>query len=88
MREDHINQARKEFGRNLAAIRKELGITQEELAYRADIHATYVSAIERGVRNTKIDMIHNIAFALGVPPSHLFSTIKVPDNYNERSEEE
>ncbi|PSH04917.1 MAG: transcriptional regulator [Acidobacteria bacterium] len=51
------------------AIRKRrlaLGLTQEQLAEKADLHWTYVSGIERGIRNVSIVNLFHIAMALDV----------------------
>lgn len=42
---------RKAFGEHLKQIRRAKQISQEELAFRADLHRTYISSIERGERN-------------------------------------
>jgi transcriptional regulator with XRE-family HTH domain len=47
------------------------GLSQEELAERAQLHRTYVSMIERAVRNVSIDALDALAHALGVPASQL-----------------
>ena len=39
------------FGHNLRRIRHEAGLSQEELGFRAKLHRTYISSIERGERN-------------------------------------
>lgn len=54
------------FGRNIARIRTEKGLSQDALAERADLDRTYVSGIERGVRNPGIKTVLGIARALGV----------------------
>ncbi|HEY6803740.1 MAG TPA: helix-turn-helix transcriptional regulator [Pyrinomonadaceae bacterium] len=59
------------LGNNLRRIRHEAGISQEELADRANLHRTYVSSIERGERNVSVENIFAIARALSVPPSVL-----------------
>jgi transcriptional regulator with XRE-family HTH domain len=46
--------------------RLKLGMTQEQLAEAADLHWTYVSGIERGLRNVSIVNLFNIANALKV----------------------
>jgi len=46
--------------------------SQESLAERADIHATYVSGIERGRRNVSIDILHRLAVAFDVEIRDLF----------------
>ncbi len=56
--------AREILATNLRAARRRQGLSQEELAYRADIDRTYVSALERGVYAATIDVIERIARAL------------------------
>jgi two-component system, response regulator len=52
--------------------RTSLDISQEELAYRAGLHRTYISDLERGVRNPSVDSIGKLARALEVSVSDLF----------------
>jgi transcriptional regulator with XRE-family HTH domain len=47
-------------------VRKEKGLTQEELAQRVDLHETYISLIERGQRNPTWGVVHRISRTLGV----------------------
>lgn len=54
------------FGRNIARIRTQKGLSQDALAEKADLDRTYVSGIERGVRNPGIKTVLRIARALGV----------------------
>jgi transcriptional regulator with XRE-family HTH domain len=54
------------FGRRLRELRKERGLSQEELAFRAGLHRTYVSSAERGERNVSLINIKRLAKALGV----------------------
>lgn len=56
---------------NIRRFRRELGISQEELAHRAKIHRTYMSSIERAQRNIAIDNIKKIANGLEVKPHQL-----------------
>ncbi|MFD1191578.1 helix-turn-helix domain-containing protein [Phenylobacterium conjunctum] len=51
-------------GRNLQARRRELGLSQEELAHRAEVHQTYLSGVERGRRNPSVVVLQRIAVAL------------------------
>lgn len=53
-----------QFGRNVARIRKARGFSQDKLAEKADLDRTYVSGIERGVRNPGIKTVLRIARAL------------------------
>jgi transcriptional regulator with XRE-family HTH domain len=63
------------FGHNVRRIRGEAGLSQEELAYRAKLHRTYISSIERGQRNVSVENIFAIADALKVPPGDLLNPI-------------
>ena len=51
-----------------------LNISQEELAYRCNLHRTYISDVERCNRNISIDNIAKIAKALEVMPEDLLKT--------------
>lgn len=54
-------------GANIKRLRREQGISQEELADRAGMHRTFISQIERAVKNPTIQTLDKIAQALGVP---------------------
>ncbi len=49
------------------------GSTQEEVAHRAGVHVTYLSGIERGLRNPSLKNIRAIARALDTSTADLFS---------------
>lgn len=55
------------FGANLARCRAAAGISQEELSFRASIHRTEVSLLERGERMPRVDTALRLAGSLGVP---------------------
>jgi len=59
------------FGNAVREFRIIIGVSQEELAYRAEIHRTYIGGIERGERNPTLTMIVRLAAALEVPPHEL-----------------
>lgn len=56
---------------NLRKLRKELGISQEDLAERCGLHRTYVGAIERSERNITLQTLERLAKSLGVSPHDL-----------------
>lgn len=68
---------KKEFGSVIKSRRNRLGLSQEELAERADLHRTYVTDIERGTRNLTLESISKLAAALGVTISELFQSVGV-----------
>jgi transcriptional regulator with XRE-family HTH domain len=57
---------RERIGLNLQRLRRERGLSQEELAHRASVHQTYLSGVEQGKRNPSVMVLHRIAEALGV----------------------
>jgi transcriptional regulator with XRE-family HTH domain len=59
------------FGSNLRREREGRKLTQEKLAEKADLDPTYISGIERGVRNPSLLSIVRIAKALGTTASDL-----------------
>lgn len=59
------------FGEVVRRKRLEVGISQEELAHRTELHWTYVSGIERGRRNPSLAVVAALAEALGVRPHEL-----------------
>lgn len=61
-----------EFGEKVRELRKEKAISQEELAYRAKLHRTYIGMIERAEKNITLLNIEKIANALKVSINDLF----------------
>jgi transcriptional regulator with XRE-family HTH domain len=66
---------RRQVGLNVQRLRQARGLSQEELAFEAELHRTYISGVERGVRNPTVTVLAKIAVALKVPPDQL---LKVP----------
>jgi transcriptional regulator with XRE-family HTH domain len=62
---------RKLVGRNAARIRKEKGLTQEQLAERSGLSQQYLSGLERGQRNPTIVTVYELSVALGVSHTEL-----------------
>ena len=56
---------------NIRLLRFENGISQEELAFRAELDRTYISAVERCIWNVALSNIEKIADALNVEPWRL-----------------
>jgi len=59
------------FGENLMIHRRRAGLSQEELGFRASLHRTEISQLERGLRLARIDTLVKLAGALSVPPGDL-----------------
>jgi len=69
------------FGRNLARCRRAAGISQEELGFRASLHRTEVSFLERGERMPRVDTALRIAGSLGVPLDDLIAGLEWRPGY-------
>ena len=63
-------------GRRVRQLRKRLGVSQEELAARADLHRNYVGSVERGERDIGISSLGNLAAALGVSLQEFFAPFR------------
>ena len=63
---------RRTVARNLKRLRREKGMSQEELADRADINRNYVGMIERSENAATVDMLEKLADALDAKPVEFF----------------
>ena len=63
------------FGKVVKQRRRELELSQEQFAYKADLHRSYISSLERGGRNVSIYNFFRIAYALEVSPEELMEKI-------------
>lgn len=61
----------KNFGSRVRHFRKGLGLSQDEFADKANLHRTYIGAVERGERNISLLNILRVADALGVKAKDL-----------------
>jgi len=82
------NGFEKLFGTIIKGWRNRRGLSQEELAFRAKLHRTYISDIERGARNVSLRSVKKIAGALEISLATLFSPFQShpgaePQNLNQ-----
>lgn len=59
--------------RNLRILRKQKGLSQEELAFQAGINRNYVGQIEREEKSPTVDIVEKLAIALGTEPVELIA---------------
>ena len=62
-----------QLGRTVRRHRQAAGLSQEELAARAGLHRTYISLLERGLRNPSVDALGRIGRVLEMPASKLLA---------------
>jgi transcriptional regulator with XRE-family HTH domain len=60
-----------QFGDNLARVRREADLSQDELSVRASVHRTEISQLERGLRVARIDTLIKLAASLEATPAEL-----------------
>lgn len=60
------------FGKTVCELRKRKGYSQEQLAFKAGLHRTYIGMIERAEKNITLINIQKIAEALEIPIKDLF----------------
>jgi len=66
-----MNNVSKQFGQRARAIRLKQGLSQGDVAKRLSVHRSYISGIERGIRNPSLKVIQRIAKSLEVPMEKL-----------------
>jgi transcriptional regulator with XRE-family HTH domain len=72
VRNDHYNDFLKHTGETIRRIRKEKGLSMEEVARLADMEYRMLGRIERGESNSTITLLLRVAEALGVDLHQLF----------------
>ena len=65
----------KAFGAVLREVRKERGISQEDLGFESGYHRTYVSLLERGIKSPSLQTIFELSRALDIAPSELLARV-------------
>lgn len=73
------------IGNNIRTIRKAKGLSQEQLALRAEINASYMGQVERGEKSPTIDVIGKIAGALHCPLEQIVNMTATPQDDNSDS---
>jgi len=61
------------IGQRIKELRKELGLSQEALAYQAEVDRTYITDVENGRRNVSVEILEKIISALKVSISEFFN---------------
>jgi DNA-binding XRE family transcriptional regulator len=77
------------FGQRLAQLRTEHQLTQEELAYRSEMHRTAVANLEKGTNVPRLDTVLKLAAALDMNPCQLIEGLpewKLPSRAHGRFE--
>jgi transcriptional regulator with XRE-family HTH domain len=64
------------FGERVRELRKQKGLSQEDLSFKADLHRTYIGMIERAEKNITLINIEKIVNALNVDIKELFNEAK------------
>ncbi|MDQ0110942.1 helix-turn-helix domain-containing protein [Paenibacillus harenae] len=73
------------IGENIRSHRKRRGLSQEQLALRAEINASYMGQVERGEKNPTIDVLAKISAALQTPLEHIVNVDSMPLSADDNS---
>ena len=68
------------LARNLRRLRTSAGLSQEELADRAELHRTYISSVERAQRNVSLENLFKLARGLSVSAEDLIRPVSNGDH--------
>jgi transcriptional regulator with XRE-family HTH domain len=60
----------------LRRLRKRRGLSQEKFGFEADLHRTYISQLERGLKSPSLQTLHRIANALGIRLTELIEFVE------------
>jgi transcriptional regulator with XRE-family HTH domain len=71
-----LSDLSKIIGERLRNIRKEKGLSQEELAHLSTLHSTYIGQLERGEKNATLESIEKVTNALEITLEELFRFIQ------------
>ena len=64
------------FGKVIRGLRRERGLSQEELGFESNLHRTYISLLERGKRIPTLTTLIRLATALNMPPSEIVRRVE------------
>jgi transcriptional regulator with XRE-family HTH domain len=70
---DNVENVKRLIGDRIRRLRKEKGLSQEKLGYKAELHYTHIGSIERGEKNWSIDTLIKLAKGLNVEIVDLFN---------------
>ena len=70
-----VSDTHKKFGQRIKTLRKEKGMTQEDLAFKVGVDRSYMGFIERGEKNVTLMRLIAIAKAFKISISDLFHSI-------------
>jgi transcriptional regulator with XRE-family HTH domain len=70
----------KSFAVVLRRLRTEKGLSQEEFGFEADLHRTYVSQLERGLKSPSLKTLRKIAIVLGIGLTELMTLVEQESN--------
>ncbi|WP_409183860.1 helix-turn-helix domain-containing protein [Amycolatopsis sp. VS8301801F10] len=73
-----LSAATRTIGERVRAFRNDAGLSQEQLAELAGVHWTFVSQVERGLRNINLHNLLKFADGLGVNPARLVDGLRPP----------
>lgn len=71
------------LGERIRRLRKERGLSQEQLGEKSGLHTNYIGQIERGEKNLTIESLQKVAIGLDIPIGQLFQNIELVEENSE-----
>jgi transcriptional regulator with XRE-family HTH domain len=75
-----VEDVKRLIGERIRKLRKERGLSQEELGWKSNLHYTHIGAIERGEKNWSIDTLVKVAGGLNVTVNDLLTLPSKPED--------
>jgi transcriptional regulator with XRE-family HTH domain len=75
-----VEDVKRLIGERIRKLRKERGLSQEELGWKSDLHYTHIGSIERGEKNWSIDTLVKVAGGLNVTVNDLLALPSKPED--------
>ena len=70
------------FAAVLRRLRKQKGLSQEQLGFKADLHRTYISQLERGLKSPSLKTLYKITSILEISLSDFMKLVEQESNTN------
>jgi transcriptional regulator with XRE-family HTH domain len=68
-----VDELKEKFGKRLRLIRRQMDLTQEQLAERVGLSVEFISNIERGINSPSFKTLENLERVLGISVSEMFN---------------
>jgi transcriptional regulator with XRE-family HTH domain len=75
----------KAFAKTLREVRAKRGLSQEALSFQTDLHRTYISQLERGLKSPSLETLNQLCKALGISKSAFLKKVELEEKHHATS---